>query len=248
MARIVVVGGGGTGIGRAVARRFRQEGDEVVVVGRRAEALDVAAREIDAVPVVADLAEPEGALRVADEVERRYGRVDVLVNNAELSPPDGLPQGDGRAGAVAWAAWHWTASFRANVLTAALFTEALRDLLSRDSRVVLVSSIAAMRGSSSGSYTAGKAALHPYAIDLAGSLGRLGATVNVVAPGLIDETEFLAGRVSDERRDTPAGRTPNGRADSVEDVVATVLWLASPSAGHVTGQIIQVNAGADPGR
>ncbi|MFG2036552.1 SDR family NAD(P)-dependent oxidoreductase [Dactylosporangium sp. NPDC048998] len=252
MARVVVVSGGGTGIGRAVARRFREEGDEVVIVGRRAEVLDLAAKEMDAVPVVADLAEPEGALCVADEVERRYGRVDVLVNNAggnaELRLPDGLPQGDGRSRAVAWTAWHWTANFRANVLTAALLTEALRDLLSRDSRVVLVSSIAAMRGSGSGSYAAAKAALHPYAIDLAGSLGRLGATVNVVAPGFIDETEFFAGRMTDERRATLVGQTLNGRAGSVEDIAATVLWLASPAAGHVTGQIIQVNGGAVAGR
>jgi 3-oxoacyl-[acyl-carrier protein] reductase len=149
---------------------------------------------------------------------------------------------------VAWAAWHWTANFEANVLTAALLTEALRDLLARDSRVVLLSSIAALRGSGSGSYAASKAALHPYAADLARSLGPLGATVNVVAPGFIDDTEFFAGRMTDDRRSTLAGQTLNGRAGSPADVAATVFWLASAAAGHITAQIIQVNGGAVPGR
>jgi 3-oxoacyl-[acyl-carrier protein] reductase len=129
-----------------------------------------------------------------------------------------------------------------------LLTEALDALLADGGRVLLLSSIAAYRGSGAGSYGSVKAALHPYAVDLARSLGGRAITVNVVAPGFTDDTEFFAGRMTDERRQALAGQALTGRAGTVDDVAATVHWLASPAAGHVTAQVVQVNGGALPGR
>jgi 3-oxoacyl-[acyl-carrier protein] reductase len=248
MSRVVVVSGGGTGIGRAVAAAFAKDGDDVVIVGRRASVLDEAAAAIggSVTPLVADLAEPEAAARVAGSVGDAFGRVDVLVNNAGgntdfADEPPGLDGLERTAAA-------WTANYRANVLTAVLLTSALTDLLSEGSRVILFSSIAAYRGSGAGSYGSVKAALHPYAIDLATALGERGTTVNVVAPGFTDETEFFAGRMTDERRGRLVGQTLTGRAGTVDDVAATVHWLASPAAAQITAQVIQVNGGALPGR
>jgi 3-oxoacyl-[acyl-carrier protein] reductase len=241
MTRVAVVSGGGTGIGRAVAAAFAAAGDDVVIVGRRADVLDRAAKELGdrVVPIVADLAEVGGAQRVAATVRERFGRVDVLVNNAggAVGSSDGL----GRAAAAAEA---WTANFRANVLTAVLLTEALTDLLAEGGRIVLLSSIAAFRGSGTGAYGGSKAALHPYAIDLANALGPRGITVNVVAPGYTTDTEFFGDAMTAERHDRLVGQTATGRAGTVDDVAATIGWLASPAAGHVTAQIIQVNGGA----
>lgn len=254
MARVIVVSGGGTGIGRAVAERFARDGEEVVILGRRAEVLDRTAAEITdggapatVVPLAADLAEVADADRVRDILGERYGRVDVLVHGAGGNPALGAPPAKG--GAAAQAAAHWTANFRANVLTTVLLTEALRDLLaSPGGRVVLLSSIAAYRGSGSGSYGGAKAALHPYAYDLAAALGGQGITVNVVAPGYIAATEFFQGALSPERERTLIGQTLNGRAGTPQDVAETIHWLASPAAGHITGQIVQVNGGAERGR
>ncbi|MCX4761754.1 SDR family oxidoreductase [Streptomyces sp. NBC_01275] len=254
MARVVVVSGGGTGIGRAVAERFAHDGEEVVVVGRRADVLDRTAAEITAagapakvVALAADLSEAAEADRVRAVLGERYGRVDVLVHsaggNAALgpSPAHGSP--------AARAAAHWDANFRSNVLTTVLLTEALRDLFTAPGgRIVLLSSIAAYRGSGSGSYAGAKAALHPYAYDLAAALGGQGVTVNVVAPGYIAETEFFRGNLSAERERTLVGQTSTGRAGTPQDVAETVHWLASAGAGQVTGQIIQVNGGAERGR
>jgi 3-oxoacyl-[acyl-carrier protein] reductase len=245
MARVTVVSGGGTGIGRAAAAAFAAQGDDVVIVGRRADVLDRAAKEIGdrVVPIAADIAEVDGAQRVAAAVRERFGRVDVLVNNAGGAM--GASDGRGRAAAAAEA---WTANFRANVLTAVLLTEALTDLLAEGGRVVLLSSIAAFRGSGSGAYGGSKAALHPYAIDLANALGPRGITVNVVAPGYTTDTEFFGDGMTAERHDRLVGQTATGRAGTVDDVAATIAWLASPAAGQVTAQIIQVNGGALPGR
>lgn len=252
MTRNVVVSGGGTGIGRAVAHRFAQDGDRVVLIGRRAQVLRAAAEEIDAatpaqrpIAIAGDLANQESVVAVAAEVSERVGRVDVLVaaagGNAALTMPAGL---DGLAGT----AWHWTENFRLNTLTAVLLTEALRPQLADAGRIVLISSIAAYRGSGSGSYAAAKAALHPYAYDLAADVGPRGITVNVVAPGYIAGTEFFRGMLTAERERALIAQTHTAAPGAPADVAATTHWLCSPAAGHVTAQVIQVNGGAERGR
>lgn len=199
--------------------------------------------------IAADLADHEAAGAVAAEIADRVGQVDVLVaaagGNATLAAEAG--QTDGLAGV----AWHWTENFRANTLTAVLLTEALRPRLADGARVLLISSIAAYRGSGSGSYGASKAALHPYAYDLAAVLGDHQITVNVVAPGYIEQTEFFHGKLSSDRERMLVAQTSTGRPGTPSDVAATVHWLASPAAGHVTAQVIQViqvNGGAERGR
>ncbi|XVQ06242.1 SDR family NAD(P)-dependent oxidoreductase [Spirillospora sp. CA-255316] len=240
MTRTIVVSGGGTGIGKAVAARFAADGDRVVIIGRRGDALEKTAAEIGAAALPADLSEPAEVERVRADLARRFGAIDVLVNNA-----GGNIERHGGTGDLAQ---RWTANFRANVLTSVLPTEALRDLLNPSGRVVFISSIAAFRGSGGTSYGPMKAALHPYAFDLAAALGPRGITVNVVAPGLIEDTEFFGGTLDDERRAMLVAQTHTGRAGTPQDVAETVHWLASTGGGHVTAQIIQVNGGAERGR
>ncbi|MGA3524411.1 SDR family NAD(P)-dependent oxidoreductase [Melissospora conviva] len=252
MERVVVISGGGTGIGRATAELFARQGERVVLVGRRAEVLARTAAEIGGedgrvAALPADLTDPVQVRQLADEIVGRWQCVDVLVNsaggNARYHPCSEPVEG------LAATAWQWTEDFRVNTLTAVLLTEALKPHLSSPGgRVLLLSSIAAYRGSGSGSYAASKAALHPYAFDLANDLGERQITVNVVAPGYIQDTDFFAGQMSAERRQWQISQTLNKRAGTPEDVAQTVRWLASAEAGHVTGQIIQVNGGAERGR
>ncbi|MBB0230807.1 SDR family NAD(P)-dependent oxidoreductase [Streptomyces calidiresistens] len=245
-----MITGGGTGIGLATARAFAASGDRTLLVGRRSEVIERAAAGIDgAGAFAADLTEPAGAAALADAVRERWGGVDVVIHSAGgnglLEPAPG-PGTDRLTGI----ARDWELNFRLNTLTAVLTTEALleADLLRRDGgRVLFLGSIAAYRGSGSGSYGAAKAALHPYAHDLARRLGPSGTTVNVVAPGLITDTEFFGDTMTEERLRARVAETLNGRAGTPEDVAATLHWLASPGAGHVTSQIIQVNGGAERG-
>jgi 3-oxoacyl-[acyl-carrier protein] reductase len=240
MAKRAVVSGGGTGIGAAVARVLADDGYQVVIVGRRAEVLAATARELgEAVrPEVADLTQPAEVARIASTVD---GELDVLVNNAggfDLAHADGL------AGTADW----WRRVYDSNVVTAVLLTEALKDRLAHPGgRVILLSSVAAQRGRA-GPYSAAKAALHGWAYDLAQELGPYGATVNVIAPGYVADTEFFGGRMTPERHAERVAETLVGRAGRPADIAAAVRYLVGPDAGYVTGQILSVNGGVVFGR
>ncbi|QFQ96599.1 SDR family oxidoreductase [Streptomyces phaeolivaceus] len=245
MARNVVVSGGGTGIGRAVAEVFAGGGDRVLLLGRRAEVLKSAGVR-GALTYAADLADPESVRGVAEFVAAEFGTVDVLIHSAGGN--GGLEPGAEGSDPLDAVAHDWGLNFRLNTLTAVLLTEALRErLASPGGRVLFLSSIAAYRGSGSGAYAASKAALHPYAFDLAREFGPRGITVNVVAPGYVEDTEFFGGPVAQARRARLVAETSTGRAGTPADVADTLHWLASPGAGHVTAQIVQVNGGAERG-
>jgi 3-oxoacyl-[acyl-carrier protein] reductase len=241
--RNIVVTGGGTGIGRAVSLRFAEDGHRVTIVGRRREVLHAAVEEIraerglDITPVVCDLADPDD---VEAALSQLPDRVDVLVNNAGSRE---LAVGAGPHGVLA----RWRGDFERNVLTAVLITESLRDRFTTDSgRVVTVTSVAALRGG--GSYGASKAALHAWNHSLAAQLGPQGVTCNIVAPGTVAGTEFFGSRLNDAELTRRAGRKLVGRVGHPADVAAAVLFLASPEAGFITGEILQCNGGELLGR
>jgi 3-oxoacyl-[acyl-carrier protein] reductase len=247
MARVAYISGGGSGIGRAIARSLALDGYHVVVLGRREQRLHesvAAIRAADATAradaVAADLSEPVAVQAAVQRAQQLAGtELDVIVNAAGGTSP--LP-----AGSLAEVAAEWLDEWRINVLTAVLPTTAVLPHLRRPgARVITLSSIAALRGG--GSYGAAKAALHAWTFSLAAQLGA-GGTANVVAPGYVEDTEFFGGRMTEARRDMLIGQTLTGRPGRPEDVAATVRWLASPDAGHVTGQILQVNGGAQLGR
>jgi 3-oxoacyl-[acyl-carrier protein] reductase len=231
MSRTAVVTGGGTGIGRAIAAELVALGLDVVVTGRRADVLEQAADEIGARAVVFDAADP---VAVDAALAQLPERVDVLVNNA-----GGLVDGDDLK-------QEWLATYESNVVTAVLVTTALEPRFTEQARIVTIGSIAGRRGG--GSYGAAKAAVEAWTAELAFKLGGRGITANVVSPGFIEETEFFGGGMTEQRRARLVSQTANGRAGTPADVAATVAFLTSPEAGHITGQVVAVNGGAHLGR
>jgi 3-oxoacyl-[acyl-carrier protein] reductase len=240
--RTAIVTGGGTGIGRAVARRLAADGLDVVITGRRKQVLEETAEELGVRAIAfdaSDVAAIEAALPALP------GQVDVLVNNAggniarhRPAPADGDLTGLRDL---------WAAQLEANLISAVLMTSALTPRLARDGRVISIGSIAGARGG--GAYGAAKAALHTWTGDLAFELGGQGITVNVIAPGYIEDTEFFGeGGAPTERRAWLIDQMANGRPGRPADVADTVAFLASAEAGNITAQVIHVNGGAFRGR
>lgn len=240
----IVVSGGGTGIGAAVTRRLAGGGRHVTVVGRRREPLEAITAEVgDGVDVtVADVSTEEGAAAVAAQLKQRGVSCQGVVAAA-----GGISGGS--AGGLAGVRDEWQAAFRSNVLTAVLLVEALRNALEADGgRVVLLSSVAALRGSGGGPYGAMKAALHAWMFDLARELGAHGGTANVVAPGFVPDTEFWSGRLTDQSRAARAAQSLVGRAGTPEEVASLIAWLLGPDGGWMTGQVLSPNGGVVLGR
>jgi 3-oxoacyl-[acyl-carrier protein] reductase len=236
--RQVVVTGGGTGIGKAIATAFAMEGNGVVITGRRPEPLAAATAAIGgavtAIPF--DAADPAQVERALADLP---AAVDVLVNAAGGNTDIGAAEPT----TLAELAAAWQANLDANVLSAVLMTAALRPRLAHGGTVISFSSIAAHRPGA-GSYSAAKAAVEAWNQTLAHDVGADQITANVIAPGFIDGTEFFRGRMTDERRQTLIAQTATGSRGAPADIAATALFLASPGARHITGQVIHVNGGA----
>ena len=261
--RQIVVTGGGTGIGYAIAGEFVRSGDQVTITGRREHVLKQAVaslaglaprtaggvegpgsgsgRALAAAYACFDAADPAA---VAAALVQLPGRVDVLVNNAGGNT--GFDRTQAADGDLAGLAAEWRANLDANLLSAVLVTAALTPRFAADARIVSVSSIAARRGA--GSYGAAKAAVEAWSAGVARDLGPRGITANVVSPGLTLGSEFFRDTLTEARKQRLIAETDNGRPGTTADVAALVTFLASPSAGHVTGQVLHVNGGAYLGR
>lgn len=236
--RRVVVTGGGTGIGRAVAAAFASEGNEVVITGRRPEVLAKTAADLGGQirSVCFDAADPGQVERALADLP---ATVDVLVNNAGGNTDIGAPE----PGSLAEVADAWRANLDANLLSAVLVTTAVRPRLAPGGAVISFSSIAAHRAGA-GAYSAAKAAVEAWNLTLARELGADQITANVIAPGFTEGTEFFRDRMTQPRRSALIAQTATGRAGTPEDIAAAVVFLASPAASQITGQVLHVNGGA----
>lgn len=243
-ARTAVITGGGSGIGLATARALGEEGWRVVLLGRDEARLRRAAEEAgpSALWRRADVADREQVVGAMGSVVEDLGDIDLLVNNAGLvlGVDTGMP--------IEEAERRFDAEVAANLKGSFLAAVALVPHLRRPGgRIVNVSSIAAFTGGSRPGalgYAAAKAGVHGLTYALARELSPQGITVNALAPGFVAGTRFFGeGGPSQERVEAAAAETPVGRAGHPEDVASAVLYLASPRASFVTGEVLNVNGG-----
>ncbi|NEE16796.1 SDR family oxidoreductase [Streptomyces sp. SID7499] len=241
--RTVLVTGAGSGIGRATAHAFADEGAHVVAVGRReAPLVETAGHAPSRIsPLVADITAADGPETVVRTALDRHGRLDVLVNNAGIVDARSLRTYT-RAGVDPLLA--------TNLLAPVLLTQAALPAL-EDSRgvIVNVTTSVGQRGWPGNSlYAAGKAALEVLTRSWAVELAPLGIRVAAVAPGAIDTPiGDHAGHTPEQQaaiRAWQLDHTPLGRIGRSEEVAWAIARLASPRASFITGVILPVDGGA----
>jgi meso-butanediol dehydrogenase/(S,S)-butanediol dehydrogenase/diacetyl reductase len=237
--RAVLVTGGGSGIGAAIAAAFLANGARVAVSGRRPEPLQ---RVVDAAPagralaVPGDVGRPEDAARIVAETVAAFGGLDVVVSNA-------AGYASGELTDLSAADWERLRSTNVDGLFH-LAQAALPHLVAARGNLVAVASVSGLAGDwGQAAYNATKHAVVGFVRSLALDYGDRGVRVNAVAPAFT-LTEMTAGVGRDEAALAPfVNRIALGRPGVPEDVAPAVLFLASDDAAYITGAVLPVDGG-----
>lgn len=246
--RTVIVTGGGTGIGRAIAREFAKAGDRVAICGRRAGPIEEAAARIggQVVAVVCDVRIRASIQELVDGVGARWGAIHVLVNNAGVGGRNPI---DEEAGEL------FREIMETNVTGVFDFIQRVLPKMPTDGsgRIINIASVLGKFGvPASSAYCASKHAVIGLTRALALELARRRITVNAVCPGWVD-TEMsrlgmdqigkVLGMTGDQFKKMALDQVPIRRFVEPEEVAAMAFYLASESAAAVTGQSINICGG-----
>jgi 3-oxoacyl-[acyl-carrier protein] reductase len=238
--RVAIVTGGNRGIGLAIARLLAEDGASVVVSGRDAARLDAAVKELEslgapALGVPADATKREDADRLVEVTRERFGRIDVLVNNAGITRDQLL---------VRMKDDDWDQVLDTNLRGVFLMTRAVGKVMMRQKsgRIINIASAAgAMGNPGQVNYSAAKAGVIGLTKASGRELAHWNILVNAVAPGLI-ETD-MAAAIPAEAREAMLQQVPLKRIGQGREVAEVVRFLAGDGASYVTGQTIHVNGG-----
>jgi 3-oxoacyl-[acyl-carrier protein] reductase len=241
--QVVVVTGAAVGIGATMAGMFAREGARVAVLDIDVPRLDEVARGItaDGAEVLAqrcDVTSPADVGRSVDTVVGRWGRLDVLVNNAggfyKIASIEEIDHDE------------WETILRLNLTSVFICSKAVVPLMKRQrrGRIVNMASIAGRTGNipTAAHYAAAKAGIIGLTRQLAREVATHGILVNAVAPGTTATPRVLAARPPEATR-ALAAAVPIGRLAEPADIAETVLFLASDAARFVTGATLDVNGG-----
>ncbi|MED7824219.1 SDR family NAD(P)-dependent oxidoreductase [Streptomyces chiangmaiensis] len=236
--KVAVVSGGSRGLGRVLVERLLGDGWTVATFSRSAN--DFIAEKADHTPDVfhweaADLNEPQSMRSFSRGVSRRFGRVDLLVNNAGVLHQELF---------LTTAAKQIDTLVTNNLLAPIMLTQACARLMTRHGggTIINISSINAIRGYRGVSvYAAAKAGLDGFSRSLARELGAFNIRVNSIIPGFFESD--MTAEVTDDNREKIQHRTPLGRLGTVDEIADAVLFLTSPRAHFVTGQSLVIDGG-----
>jgi len=241
--KVAVVTGGSRGIGRAISLALADAGADVAVCARKKPALEevvkeIASRGVQGMAVPVNVRRSDELTGLVDQVVERFGRIDVLVNNAATNVTvGGIIDVDEKA---------WDVIMNTNVKACFLLGKLVgAHMMERGSgSIINVASVAAFRADPMlGCYSVSKAALVMLTRVMAAEWGPSGVRVNCIAPGLT-KTDFASALWSNDAIvDEISLRTPLGRIADPEDMAGSVVFLASEAAGYISGQTILVEGG-----
>ncbi|TIX05077.1 MAG: glucose 1-dehydrogenase [Mesorhizobium sp.] len=240
----VLVTGAGGGIGAAITGAFLSSGANVVATDANSDALAGALEKVEggdrAVRVSMDVTSEGDIRRVMEVVADRFGKLDALVNNAGIKSGERLLSGDQAK---------IERTMKINSDSILLCSKLVVERFMRDAggRIINIGSSLSSQGAvfnyqaGGADYCFSKAVVHDLTKLLAYECAPLGINVNGVAPGIIDTP--MHGRPREETEARHAGRIPLGRVGTPADVAGLAVFLASPAAAYITGQIVHVNGG-----
>ncbi len=239
--KTAVITGGVRGIGKAIAKKFCENGADVILLYRSND--EEAQKTVEELGqygtkvmlLKGDVADPETAAAAAAMVKEEFGKVDILVNNAgitndklmmRMSPED------------------FTRVINANLNGAFYMMKELSSLMvkKRTGAIINMASVSGLKGNPAQvNYSASKAGIVGMTLSAAKELGRRGIRVNAIAPGFID-TDMTA-VLTDEQKEAAAKQITLGRMGQPEDIANAALFLASDMSAYITGQVISVDGG-----
>ena len=237
--RVAIVTGAARGLGRAAAERLRERGASVAVNVRDRERAESLAREIgeNVLAVPGDIAADGVPEEIVRQTLERFGRIDILVNNAALARSTRFPD---------LSAEEWRHALEVNLTAPFLLTKAALPAMKAQhyGRIINISSTAGRTVSTLGGahYTASKAGLLGLTRAAAKELGQFGITVNAVCPGMID-TELTRENATPELLARLAASYPVPRLGTALEVADLICFAASEEAGYITGASFDINGG-----
>ncbi|MBV8303300.1 MAG: glucose 1-dehydrogenase [Acidimicrobiia bacterium] len=237
--RVAIVTGASSGLGARFAEVLAAAGASVVAAARRADRIQALADKLDGLAVPCDVVDAEARERLVSAALDRYGRVDVLVNNAGVGVPE--PAESERPERFAEV-------LDVNLTAAFALTQLIGRAMLEAGTGSIVNVVSILGVVSAGqipfpSYAASKGGLIALTRELAGEWSRRGVRVNALAPGWF-ETEMTAEMFADERSMAWVRRkAPMGRPGLPHELDGALLWLASDASSYVTGQVVAVDGG-----
>lgn len=240
--QIAIVTGGSAGIGRSIAQTFAKHGAKVAIFGTNTERGQAAASEINAETATdslifyqVDVSDKEAVGQAIQDVQSQYGNVDILVNNAGVTRDQLL---------IKMTEQDWDDVMAINAKSCYNTSHALvRQMMkSRRGKIINMSSVVGITGNAGqANYAASKSAIIGFSKALAKELAPRNICVNCVAPGFINTR--MTQSLGEQQKESILSQIPFGKMGDAEDVANAVLFLASPLADYITGQVITVDGG-----